>query len=262
MSAPLRIAVAARCFRLPLPDLLPAVAASGAGGIQFDVRNELRPADLSSTGRRQFLHRLNELGLSLAALEFPVRRAFYDEDQLEARVAAAKSALEFAWQLQAKVVTTRIGSVPADDAPEFAVLCDVLNDLARHSNRVGATLAITPSRDAPEALARLLAQISDGPIGLNFDPAVLVMSGHAPAEAFRSLHRSILHVTVRDAVHDMDGGGREVPVGRGEVAWDELLALCTEADYRGWLTVDRTAGEDPRGDATRAISYLRRVAMS
>jgi sugar phosphate isomerase/epimerase len=76
----------------------------------------------------------------------------------------------------------------------------------------------------------------------------------------RTLHASVWQVRVRDAVREMDGSGVEVPLGRGEVVWDEFLALVDEIGYRGWLTVDRTAGDDKLHDAARAIQYLRRVA--
>jgi sugar phosphate isomerase/epimerase len=66
---------------------------------------------------------------------------------------------------------------------------------------------------------------------------------------------------VRDATRIGDGTSTEVPVGRGEVAWQELLAVVHELDYRGWFCVDRTQGEDRAGDAGRAIQYLRSLEL-
>jgi sugar phosphate isomerase/epimerase len=66
---------------------------------------------------------------------------------------------------------------------------------------------------------------------------------------------------VRDAIREGDGSAREVPVGRGEVPWQELLAVIHELDYRGWFCVDRTQGEDRAGDAARAIQYLRSLEL-
>jgi predicted DNA-binding ArsR family transcriptional regulator len=40
-----------------------------------------------------------------------------------------------------------------------------------------------------------------------------------------------------------------------------MLALLGEADYHGWITVDRTVGEDKAGDVTRAIQYLKNVGL-
>ena len=258
----LRIAVATRCLRLPLKRSLETARQIGAGAVQIDSRNELKPSQLSETGRRQFLHGLADLDLAVASLEFPTRRPYYEQDQLEARIAATKAAMQFAYQLKASVVTARIGRVPDDpESVEHQILCEVLNDLARHGNRVGATLAVTPGGESPETLSRFLENVTEGPIGINFDPAVFIMSGHDPLAALRTLHDVIVHVQIRDALGDVDGGGLEVPLGRGEVAWDEFLAVLDEAGFRGWLTVDRTTGDDTLNDAARAIEYLKHVAQ-
>lgn len=259
---PLRLAAAAHCFSQPLRSLLRSAQQAGLQGLQFDVRNELKPSELTGTGRRQFLHQLNELGLSLASLSFPAKRSFYNQEHLDARISALKTAMEFAWELKCLVVTSRIGKVPHDKgSPEYRLLTEVLNDLARHANRIGTVLAVTPTNDPVDALAELLAGVTDGPIGINFDPAAFVMSGRSAADAFRTLYDRVNHVTVRDGLQEVDGTGVEVAVGRGEVEWVELLALFDETPYRGWLTIDRTAGEDRLGDVLRAAQYLRRVAM-
>ena len=258
---PIRIAVATCCFAQPLKPSLHTAAGIGAEAVQLDARNELKPAELSDTGRRQLLHDLNEIGLSVASLSFPTRRAFFDSEQLEARVAAAKTAMQFAYQLEARIVTARIGRIPEDpDSAQFQLLCDVLNDLARHGNHVGATFSITPSRDSARSLAQMIERVTEGPIGINFDPATFVIAGDHPTEALQTLHESVTHVQIRDAIQDLDGSGLEVPVGRGEVPWDEFLALIDEIGYQGWLTIDRTQGDDKRNDAARAVQFLRQVS--
>lgn len=259
---PLRMAVATRAFSEPLKRSVQTAAEMGAQGVQFDLRNEVRPNELSATGRRQLLHYLEEMNITVASAMFPTRRAFYDMEELEARLAGTRQAMEFAYQLKAHVLTLRVGRVPEEDAAQdYQILRQVLNDLARHANRVGVSLAITPTRDNPTRLLQLLNEVTEGPIGLNFDPAIFVMSGQNPSKMLEMFQEHLLHVMVRDAVRDMDGSGLEVPVGRGEVEWEEVLALLNKAEYRSWLTVDRTQGNDPEGDIRRALQYLKNVAM-
>jgi sugar phosphate isomerase/epimerase len=263
VMAPLKIAVATRCLNLPLKESLRAAARFGATGVQLDAREEIRPGELTDTGRRQLQHALGELGLSIASLAFPTRRSFYDEEQLDARVSAAKQVMELAWNLEARVVTARIGKIPADkESKSSRLLFEVLSDLARHGNQVGATLAITPTHDSPAALSELITSVKTGPLGVDFDPAVFIMSGHSPPEALRTLHSLILHLTARDAIRDIDAGGLETALGRGEVEWVELLPLLDEINYSGWVTVNRTQGDDRAGDAARAIQYLKNVLLT
>ncbi len=256
----LRKAVVAGCLKLPLREAVSAAAEIGAEGLQFDARRELTPTELSETGRRQFLKLMSEFNLTVASLSFPNRRALYDPADLDRRIAAVKSAMQFAAQLGTQVVTLRAGRIPGDaDADAYVMLREVLNDIARHGNHLGVVAAITASGDSPADLARIMNDIDAGPVGIDFDPAGMVVSGHAPAAAARELHQWIFHVQARDAVQDVAGAGMEVPLGRGEVDWLEFIATLDEIGYRGWITVNRTQGEDRAGDAARAIKYLRNL---
>lgn len=256
----LRIAIALHCFRQKFMRSLQSAAETGATGVQIDARNEVKPAEISETGRKQLLHRLDGFRVSVASLSFPTRSALYDPKRLDARLDAAKAAMQLAYQLKSRVLTLQIGHIPPEtESDEYVVLKNVLDDLAGYGNYIGVVPAICCARDSAETIASLLSTVSAGPIGVNFDPAVFVLAGHDPVDAFRTLYQSVTHVQVRDAIRDVGGAGMEVAVGRGEVAWDEMLALINEADYQGWLTVDRTAGDDPAGDAARAVRYLLQV---
>lgn len=259
---PLRRAVACHCLPQPLRRAIRAAIELGATGIQFNTRQELRPTDLSDSGRRQLRHDLEIEGLEISSLAFLTRRSLFDTEQLEARVSGLKQTLEFAYQLSVPIVVARVGAIPSDkDSAEFKLLLDVLNDVARHGNRVGTTLAITPTRDAAADLKELVSKVTEGQVGINFDPAVFAMCGRNAVAAFRELHEYVLHVTARDGVRDIDGSGQEVALGRGDVDWPELIALLTEAEYRGWLTVDRTNSDDITRDVERALAYLRNVTQ-
>lgn len=257
----LRIAVATRHFKQPIKRVLDSAALIGAQAVQFDVRNELKPTELTETGRRQLRHDLKEKLLSISSFEYPTRRAFSDQDALDARVAGLKAALEFAHSMGSAVVVGRIGRIPDDpELPAHQLLCDVLNDIARHSNRVGATFAITPTSDSIDSLASVFDRVTEGPIGLNLDPAGLIMSGNDPVSTYRAFYDRVLSVQIRDGLRDIDGQGIEVAVGRGEVVWDELLALLEEGSFRGWLVATRSTGDDRIGDMGRAIRFVRNVA--
>ena len=257
----LKFAVATRHLAQPIRQAIDTVGSIGATGIQFDVRNELKPSELSETGRRHLIRQLGEQRLQLASFEYPTRRSFHDAELLDARVAGLKSALKFAYSMGVTVVTGRVGRIPDDPAlPAYKLLCDVLNDIARHSNRVGATFAITPTNDSVDGLRGLFERVTDGPIGLNLDPAGLIMSNCNPVDTYRAFYDRVLSVQIRDGLRDVDGQGVEVPVGRGEVVWDELLALLEEGAFRGWLVATRSSGDDKAGDMARAIRYIRAVA--
>jgi sugar phosphate isomerase/epimerase len=255
--------VATAGFRQPLKQAVQTAATLGARGVQFDVRDELKPADLTDSGRRQFLHQLSEMGLQTASLHIPFRRPLLDPENQDARLDLARSILQFAYQLRSNVVTARIGPIPPDPASaEYDMLRQIAQDLARAGNRLGATLAIIPTGDSPARLKAFLDTIvSEGPFGLDFDPAGFVMSGHDPAEALRTLHMHVIHFQARDGLRELDGGGLETSLGRGEVDWNEMIALVQEIDYRGWVVVNRTQGDDRLRDLATGVEYLRTITF-
>jgi sugar phosphate isomerase/epimerase len=245
----------------PLKPALALAAQFGAGGVQLDCRNELQPDELSATGRRELLHRLEEMRLSIAALDFPVRRGLFEGDRLDARIAALKQAMDFASLMRCRVVTVRAGGLPKGDEATKDLPLAVLNELAGHGNHVGVTLAVGLGSESSASLRSLLGQVSAGPVGVSFDPVSVVSAGQSPVDAVAEWRTLLTHVMVRDAIREGEGSAREVPVGRGEVPWQELLAVIHELDYRGWFCVDRTQGEDRAGDAARAIQYIRTLEL-
>ena len=258
----LKLAVDLSAFRSPLKLALQAAAATGATGVLVDLRYGLPESEFSASGRRHLQRYLEELGLRIAAASFPTRRAFDDRTDLEARVAATCRALTFARELGSDVLILGVGSLAGGPEGETrGLLVDVLNDLARHGNHIGAVPTIAASGSSAAAVLELVQQLDEGPVGVDFDPAALTGQGADAVDAFRLLLEYIRHVRVRDAIRESEGQYREVPVGRGEVAWDEMLAVLDEAEYSGWLTATRTEGEDRAGDVARTVAWVRAVAM-
>ena len=242
----------------PLRAAVPKVAEAGADGVRLDLRTEVRAADFTPTAVRQFKHRLGEHGLAVGPAAFPTRGAVHAEDRLDERVTALTAALRFAAELGCDTLSLRPFAPPAADDPAAGRLTEVLNDLARAGEHVGVVPCVTGSGH-PRRWAELLAAVTAGPVGVNLDPAAVLLGGGDPADAARTLGDLVRTVTARDALAE-SGGGREVPVGRGETGWEELFALLREARFDargGWVTCDRTAGPDPFAEAARGLSHLR-----
>lgn len=254
---PLQLAVATRNFDQPLKDALQTAVNTGAHGVQLAVHQELHPGQMMETGRRQFLHYLDELSLKISSLHLPMRRALIEPDSLDERLAEIRKVMEFAWSLKSPLLTLRIGKIPTDlESKPYALLRDVLNDLARYSTHVGTTLCLIPTNDTADSMLQLLNSLTAGFVGVDFDPAAFVLAGENPISALRTLHKNVLHVVARDALRDVDGTGIETQLGRGQVEWDEFMALLVEIPYRGWITVNRTQGDHRIIDSASAITFL------
>ena len=138
----IRIGIQLASLRLPFQEAARTAKQLGAEAVEVDARGELNPHNLSGTGRRQIRKLLNDLQLKVSAVSFRTRRGYNVKEELDRRVEATREALQFAFDLGAPVVVNQVGKVP--DKPEgdaWNLLTEVLSDLGRFGQRVGAVLA-------------------------------------------------------------------------------------------------------------------------
>jgi len=259
--AKLRVGVELATLPYPFKEALEKAAELGAEAVELEAKGELAPGQLSSSGIREIRHWLEDYGLRLSALRLPLSRGFDSPEELERRIATTKTAMETAYKLGAFVVLCPIGQVPQDQqSPRWRLLAEVMDELSRHGNRVGAQLAVETGTEPGERLASLLNHLPEGTIGADLNPGNLKLAGFSPEEAAVQLGRRILHVHATDASADLPGSrGRFCPLGLGGVDWLHLLATLEEFNYRGWFIVTSPPGCDPETEIPRAIGFLRRL---
>jgi sugar phosphate isomerase/epimerase len=260
---PLRIALQTASLRQPLKKALHTAARLGAGAIEIDARNEVSPEALSGTGLRELRHLLAELELKVAAVAFPTRRGYDVPDELERRIEATKGALRFAYSLGSPLVINRVGRVPAEsNGPQWNLLVQSLTDLSNYGQHVGAVVTAQTGSESGADLARLLAALPEGGIGVDLDPAGLIVGGFSPSETIAALGKRILHVHARDAARDFSRGrGVEVPLGRGSSDFPSLLAALSEYDFSGYVTIAREHCDDPQYELGEAVKYLKNLSL-
>ncbi len=261
MAAPLPIAIRLRSLRMPLRRALAAAAQLKVAAVEIDARTELRPGELSQTGRRQFRKLLEDLNLRVAAIGFPTRRGYNVVDDLERRIDATKDAMRLAQELGATVVVNQVGRVPADSAdPEWPIMMAALTDLGGFGNRVGATLAAETGSESGADLARLVAALPDGALGVTLNPGNLIVNGFTPLDAVAALGRNIVYVHAKDGIRDRARGrGEEVPLGRGMTDFPAILGALEDFGYRGFLCVERDGADDPVYEVGQAVRYLQQL---
>ena len=246
---------------LPLKKALLTARELGAQAVEIDARHELRPEDLSQTGVRQVRKVLDDLNLRVSAVAFRTRHGYHVLQNLEARVDATKKAMRLAHDLGTSVVINHIGRVPAEtDSLALSTMTQALADLGRYGQRIGALLAAETGTESGEMLGALIARLPPGSIGVDLNPASLIINGHSPREATAALAAHVLHVHATDATRDLAlGRGIEVPLGQGSAEFPELLGLLEEQQYRGYLTVSRRDASNPIAAVRQSLEFLRNL---
>jgi sugar phosphate isomerase/epimerase len=177
-------------------------------------------------------------------------------------VAAAAANARLARTLDIRLVTFHAGFVPHDpDDPQRAVLLQRLAALAQIFGEEGVEVALETGQERAETLAQLLEQLRPARVGVNFDPANIILYGVGdPVASLRWLAPNVRQVHIKDALPAAQPGewGAEVPAGEGAVDWPAFLTLLDEAGIAADLVIEREAGEARVADVRLARELLRR----
>ena len=178
----------------------------------------------------------------------------------EDNLAAFRKTAEAAKDLGLAYVSFHAGFIPEDDAAlhdklvgRLRELGDILQDTA------GAGLLLETGQETADSLDRFLAEVDRESVGVNFDPANMILYGMGdPIAALAKLLPRIRQVHIKDATAPPAPGewGAEVAAGSGEVNWEAFFKTLSQAGYDGDLVIEREAGEDRIGDIKQAAAYV------
>ncbi|MFA6561008.1 MAG: sugar phosphate isomerase/epimerase family protein [Verrucomicrobiia bacterium] len=179
--------------------------------------------------------------------------------QMVARAAAITAELDI------RFLTMHAGFIESDGAAQGHRLRDRLVSLADMAAQRGVTLLMETGQETAECLREMLEELRHPALGVNFDPANMILYGKGdPVAAVRTLGPWIKHVHIKDAVRAKQPGtwGAEVPWGEGEVGTTAFLNALKEVGFAGVLAIEREAGDNRLGDIRLAAERLAVYARS
>lgn len=171
-------------------------------------------------------------------------------------------AAEITAQLGVPYLTMHAGFLESEDPAQARRLRDRLVCLADEAGQRGLHLLLETGQETAECLHGLLTELNHPALGVNFDPANMILYDKGdPVRAVRLLGPWIKHVHVKDALRTREPGtwGREVPWGEGEVGSEAFLRALEEIGFSGALAIEREAGDNRLGDIQLAAERLQRA---
>lgn len=184
------------------------------------------------------------------------------------RVAIIKRGSDFAKLLGVELVASHAGFIPENMSdPLYPGVVEALRDLALHCKGNGQVLCFETGQETPVTLLRTLEDVGTGNLGVNLDPANLVMYGKGnPVDALKVIGKFVRGIHIKDGKYPTDGRelGIEVPLGQGDVDFPKFFAGLEAVGYRGAYTLEieldrRLKEESPREALEAAKAYLRSV---
>ena len=272
------IGVIVDSFRTDIPTAVKKAAACGAQGIQvYATRGAMSPDELVGAKRKEFLDIVKSNGLVISALCGDLGGGGFIHKELNRdRVDYSKRILDLAKELETDIVTTHIGVVPNDpNHDRFKIMQEACRELAEYADSIDAHFAVETGPETSAVLKMFLDSLESTGVGVNLDPANLVMvTGDDPVQAVHNLKKYIVHTHTKDGkqifyrdpeivygikkdVIVTDDSFIEVPLGEGSVDWPNYLKALEDIGFGGFLTIEREVGDDPERDIRAAVEFLK-----
>ncbi|MCI6840948.1 MAG: sugar phosphate isomerase/epimerase [Clostridiales bacterium] len=269
-------------FRLPTLEAVKKAAELKLDGLQmYATSGEHAPENLSGKKAKELLQYVKDSGLRFSALCGDLGHGFGDKELNPSLIEKSKRILDLSKELECDIVTTHIGVVPESPEHErYKIMQAACAELAEYADSVDAHFAIETGPETSATLKKFLDSLGSRGVGVNLDPANLVMvTGDDPVKAVHNLKDYIVHTHAKDGnmlakgnpeyiygiVHPVPvefQGIRyfeEVPLGTGQVDFPAYLAALDEIGYKGYLTIEREVGDTPAKDIATAADFLREI---
>jgi sugar phosphate isomerase/epimerase len=160
-------------------------------------------------------------------------------------------------------ITFHAGFLPHDPRdPNYAALAGRLEKVADLFADHGLTCCLETGQEEAESLRGFLETLNRPNVGVNFDPANLILYDKGdPIAGLKTLLPHVASCHIKDAVRTNTPGtwGEEVVVGTGQVDWPAFFAALTGAGFNGTLAIEREAGPSRVGDIQAALRFVQRI---
>ncbi|MBP3293084.1 MAG: TIM barrel protein, partial [Clostridia bacterium] len=169
----MKIGAMVESFRLGFRGGVEKAASLGIEGLQAyaTTGSELAVENMTDEKIRETLDIVKSNGLVFSALCGDFGHGFMNPDDNKIYVEKSKRVLDLAKKLECNVVTTHIGTVPAEECETKEIMRAACRELAEYADSVGAAFAVETGPETGKILGEFLDSLGAGGVRVNFDPA-------------------------------------------------------------------------------------------
>ena len=175
---------------------------------------------------------------------------------------------DFAKKIHVQDFATHVGYMPENPYdPKYQEVLTACKAIVEKCRENGQNFLFETGQETPVTLKRAIQDIEKdlgkGNVGINLDPANLIMYGKAnPVDALEVFGEYVRGIHGKDGRYPTDGHqlGAEVPLGQGKVNYPGFIAKLKEIGYQGDITIEREiSGEEQKKDIRLAKEILDRL---
>jgi sugar phosphate isomerase/epimerase len=145
-------------------------------------------------------------------------------------------------------MVTHMGFLPENpNTDEFRSVVEAIKELALYCKENGQYLLFETGQETPITLKRTIMAVNTGNLGINLDPANLLLYGKAnPCDAVDIFGDYVRGVHGKDGEYptNPDYLGEEKRIGDGRANFPVLIKKLKEHGYDGSITIEREISGD------------------
>jgi sugar phosphate isomerase/epimerase len=170
---------------------------------------------------------------------------------------------DFAKKIGVKDLVTHVGFIPENpNDPDYnEVLCSI-KYIAEHCRKNDQHFLFETGQETPVTLLRVIQDLGMDNIGVNLDPANLLLYGRGnPVDSISVYGKYIRGVHAKDGEYPTDGRhlGEEKPIGEGRVNFPLLIAELKKVGYDGALTIENEIVGDQENTIIDSKRFLEKL---
>lgn len=183
-----------------------------------------------------------------------------DERRAE-RLGRTEKMSDFAAAIGVGICAAHIGFVPEDTQDEaYQAVVAAVQQICDYCAGNNQRFALETGQESAEALLQFIQDVDRPNLGVNFDPANMVLYGSGePIVAMEVVKDYIISCHCKDGVWPEREGelGTETPLGQGQVGLPDYFAKLKEIGYTGPVTIEREIeGAEQIRDIIESIKWL------
>lgn len=195
----------------------------------------------------------------------PVTLGLVPESYRAMRLAELKKKADFAHMLGVHDLATHVGFVPEQPVYDgYRGLVCAVREIAAYCKTLDLSFNFETGQETPVTLMRLFSDVGADNLGINLDPANLILYGRGnPVDALDIYGSKIRGVHVKDGNYpqgDFHQLGTERVVGEGSVNFPVFLPKLLKNGYKGDLYIEREiTGEQQLKDIQKTVVYIKEL---
>ncbi len=191
----------------------------------------------------------------------PLTLGLVPAEYRQRRIQDLMNGSDFATKIGVEKIATHVGFLPENpNSKEFHEVVCAVRVVAEYCKKNGQSFLFETGQETPVTLLRTIEAVGTGNLGINLDPANLILYGKAnPVDALDVFGKYVMEVHAKDGKYPTEGMelGKETRIGEGKVNFPAFINKLRKVGFDGNLIIEREiTGEEQSKDIRASKIYL------